>query len=241
MKKRKRRPEDRDNTERWLLTYADLITLLLGLFVILYASSKVDMKKFQEVMSAFGSLFGTDKSVGSVGTTRNSSPFPMSLPKFNGTRDLNDVERSLKAEIVKNGRANSVFITHNERGLTVHLLEDLLFETGKATLKTNSLSVLDSLAIILRYIPNDIRVEGHTDDVPIHNGLFASNWHLSVGRALNTAYYLIEKHSLVADRLSIVGYGEYRPLVTNDTAENRAKNRRVDIVIVDKNYKQQAS
>jgi len=235
MRKRQQQHEEHDNLERWLLTYADLITLLLGLFVILYASSNVDVKKFQEIISAFGSVFGGNKpSVIEQVSTGSLSP-----PGFNGTRDLNDVERLLRATIAKSGRANSMFLTHTERGLTVHILEDLLFETGKANLKANSVAVLDSLAIVLKNIPNNIRIEGHTDNVPIHNEMFASNWHLSVARALNSAYYLIQQHGLTPDKIAIVGYGEYHPIALNDTEEGRAKNRRVDIVIMDNNNKLQ--
>jgi len=125
-----------------------------------------------------------------------------------------------------------ITITENERGVTVHILEELLFASGSADLKLSSLTILDTLAQALRALPNDLRVEGHTDNVPINTAQFPSNWHLSVARALNVAYYLIERHGLTQERVSVVGYSEYQPLVPNTSTANRSRNRRVDIVII---------
>lgn len=99
-------------------------------------------------------------------------------------------------------------------------------------MKQASLPAMDTLAGVLRRLKNDLRVEGHTDNVPINTPQFPSNWHLSVARALNVAYYLIQRHGLLQERVSVVGYSEYRPLVPNDSPERRARNRRVDIVIL---------
>jgi chemotaxis protein MotB len=111
------------------------------------------------------------------------------------------------------------------------LLERLLFESGSAELKPEAKAVLDTIAEILKFLPNKIRIEGHTDDRPIKSARFPSNWHLSVARALNTAYYLMSK-GVNPEKISIAGYSEYRPIAPNDSEENRAKNRRVDIVII---------
>jgi chemotaxis protein MotB len=111
-------------------------------------------------------------------------------------------------------------------------MEELGFASGSADPKPSMLQVLDSLAAILKQLPHDVRIEGHTDDVPINTPLFRSNWHLSVARAVNVAYYLIEQHGLVPEKVSVAGYGEFRPLAPNTSEENRARNRRVDIVIM---------
>jgi chemotaxis protein MotB len=123
-------------------------------------------------------------------------------------------------------------VSTNERGVTVHIMEEMLFPSGSADLKQASLPAMDTLAGVLRLLKNDLRVEGHTDNVPINTTQFPSNWHLSVARALNVAYYLIERHGLTQERVSVVGYSEYRPLVANDSPANRSRNRRVDIVIL---------
>jgi chemotaxis protein MotB len=220
--------EEHGGQERWLLTYADLITLLLGLFVILYAMSKIDMKKYDQVVVALGGVFGSGDGV---------TPVKLKLTELQeGVPDViserarveNEIRRVLQLE----SKNLPVTVSQDERGVVVHIQEELLFPSGSADLKSGSLETLDRLADIFRTIPNDIRVEGHTDNVPIASRAFPSNWHLSVGRALNVGYYLIQKHKLNAEKISVVGYSEYRPIAPNTTAEDRARNRRVDIVIV---------
>ncbi len=129
---------------------------------------------------------------------------------------------------------NSIRLEENARGVTIHILDDVLFSSGSANLAEGSLTVLHRLAVMLKELPNDIRVEGHTDNVPISTSLFPSNWHLSVSRALNTAYYLINTEGLSPEKVSIVGYSEYKPIASNDTPDGKASNRRVDIVIIKK-------
>ena len=215
-----------DNDERWLLTYADLITLLLGLFVILYAMSKIDAGKYAEIVSAMEGVFGSPKGVmgGSMGAVEPS------VPSLQMERER--IASEIRSALHLDSRQQPISISENERGITVHIMEEMLFPSGSADIKNTSLITLDTLATVLRALPNDIRVEGHTDDVPISNSSFPSNWHLSVARAVNVGYYLIERHGLMPSKVSVVGYAEYRPLVPNDTPEHRAQNRRVDIVIV---------
>ena len=119
-----------------------------------------------------------------------------------------------------------------ERGLIIRFAEQVFFDLGQAILKPEALEILDSLADRLRDLPNPLRVEGHTDDWPIRTSSFPSNWELSVHRATNVVRHLIEENGFDPEKLSVAGYSEYRPIRTNDTAENRAMNRRVDIVIL---------
>ncbi len=232
--------EEHENGERWLLTYSDLITLLLGLFVILYASSQVDSGKFQQLMNAFENMFGTTGE-GGGGIMPNKGGLPIPMVGSNG-RSLVEIGRQITAAMqaarIKNNpntpdnsTAGNIMI--NERGLTVHLEEELLFETGRADLKKSSLDLLDTIAIIIADMPNELRMEGHTDNVPINTAQFPSNWHLSVARAMTTAYYLMERHHLRPEKISVVGYGEYRPIADNTSSEGRSKNRRVDLVILE--------
>jgi len=219
--------EPADNADRWLLTYADLITLLLGLFVILYGMSKIDAVKYSQVAAALGGVFGGEKSgvlSGKVGVL----PQEVNTLQQERSRIMNEIGRA----IGQTAKPGLVSMTQNERGVTVHLMEELLFNSGSAELKESSLRTIDALAEVLRQFPNDIRVEGHTDDIPIHTDRFPSNWHLSVNRALSAGFYMIKKHGLNPEKISVVGYSEYRPLVPNTSAENRTRNRRVDIVIV---------
>lgn len=203
-----------------MITYADLITLLLGLFIILYAMSSIDTGKYKGVVAALGSIFGSDSKIAVTGVDKI-----IPTPKDKLAEDLTKL-------ITMYNYNNSIRLEQNERGVTIHILEDILFPPGKATLSENSKLVLSRLAKILRNLPNDIRVEGHTDNIPINTPQYPSNWHLSVDRALSTAYYLIKYENLSPDKVSIVGYSEYRPIASNDLPETRALNRRVDIVIL---------
>lgn len=238
MARKGKKHEEHENHERWLITYADLITLLLGLFAVLYASSQVDMNKYRQIVAAFNQLFGGGgvlfggKGVLTVpapqrgGGESKESEFGFSVPK---TQEK--IQATLSSILKSNIKSNKILITSGAEGITVHLLERLLFESGSADLKPEAKAVLDTIAEILRLLPNDIRIEGHTDDRPIHTPKFPSNWHLSIARALNTAYYLMER-GVKPEKISIAGYAEFRPIAPNDTEENRAKNRRVDIVII---------
>jgi chemotaxis protein MotB len=140
-------------------------------------------------------------------------------------RDLNDI-------IDINSLGESVSIEDNQRGVTIRILDDILFKSGEADLDKRAKDVLKLIAGIIKKLPNDIRVEGHTDNVQIHTARFPSNWHLSITRALNTAYYLINTEEIDPDKVSVVGYAEYNPIADNSTPEGRAKNRRVDIRVI---------
>lgn len=215
---RTQKKNDDHGSERWLLTYADLITLLLGLFVILYGMSQVDSNKYSRVVQALGGMFGSG-----VMTEAGSSVLP---------NQREDIEARVRGAMYEDLQNQTVSVSQDARGVVVHLAEELLFPSGSATLKGASLSRLDLLGAVLKTLPNELRIEGHTDDVPINTAAFPSNWHLSVARAMTVGDYLMGRINLDPQRVTIVGYSQYKPLEPNTTPKNRAKNRRVDIVIV---------
>jgi chemotaxis protein MotB len=223
MQKKKKHGEH-VSSDRWLLTYADLITLLLGLFVILYAMSNIDKKKYDKWVVAFEGAFGRSTvdlktGVGDKGL-------------IDGITEQMRIQKMLKQALSVDGKNSALSVEIDERGVTIHIQEELLFPSGEAELKGSSYVMLDSLSVVLAKIPNDIRVEGHSDNIPINTPRYPSNWHLSVSRAMNTGYYLIDKHHVNPEKVSVVGYGEFKPLFPNTTPQNRAANRRVDIVIL---------
>ncbi len=219
--------EDHDK-DRYLITYADLITLLLGLFIILYAISNIDLNKYKKMMNVMGSIFGNEKvasaSAGVLPTTGKSAVISA----------LQKLKVKVSRVIKDNNLGDKFQVLENKRGVTLRIQDRLMFPSGKAKLNNNFKKILLQVAKILQTVKNDIRVEGHTDNVPIKSKLYPSNWHLSVARALNTAYFLIHEGGLNPDKISIVGYAAYRPIADNSTPEGRAKNRRVDIVIIKK-------
>jgi chemotaxis protein MotB len=168
-----------------------------------------------------GSFFGTESGV----TVQPKEANVIERPKDN-------LSNQLRKLIVDNNYSSSIQLEENERGITVHILDDVLFPPGTALVNESSKSVLTRLAEVIKSIPNDIRIEGHTDNSPINTARYPSNWHLSVDRALSTAYYLINEQGIDPDKVSIVGYSEYKPIVPNDSPTLRAKNRRVDLVIL---------
>ncbi|MBI3123080.1 MAG: OmpA family protein [Ignavibacteriales bacterium] len=206
--------------DRYLITYADLITLLLGLFIILYTISIIDVGKYKGIAAAFGNFLGNESVVPSKPEAK-----VVSGPK----ESLSD---QLSKLIAESDYSKAIQMEESERGIVVHILDDVLFSSGQAMLNEASKNVLKQLANVIKSIPNDVRIEGHTDNTPISTPRYPSNWHLSVDRALSTAYYLINEEGLDPDKVSIVGYAEYRPRDPNDTPEARAKNRRVDLVIL---------
>jgi chemotaxis protein MotB len=188
--------------------------------------SNIDMDKYAATVNTFGDIFGS--TAGDIKGVE--APIKNSLD-FKPAPSL--IER-LEQVVSENGYGAAIKLIQNERGITVSILDDILFASGKADLTTGPKNVLNKLSNVIRTIPNDLRIEGHTDNVPINSNTYPSNWHLSVARATNTAYYLMTEEGIPQGRVSIVGYSEYKPVAPNDTPEGRAQNRRVDIVILNK-------
>jgi chemotaxis protein MotB len=218
---------------RWLLTYADLITLMMAFFVIMYAMSKADTAKFNSLKASLAVAFKTDGAgVNPVFDHQGTTPLDkvMSLDgQTQETAEFQEVVRKIQ-ENVKDPRAVGFIV--DERGLTVRFLDNVLFDLGSSELRMDSYSLLDAVGDALKNSQRYMRVEGHADNLPINTAQFPSNWELSASRSIAVTRYLIEKHGMDPRRLSSLGYGEYRPLYPNTSEENRSKNRRVDIVIL---------
>lgn len=232
--RRKRRPEEHDNLERWLITYADLITLLLAFFIMMYTFSKQDSEKYREVTGHLRTIFTGGPAVASHGNKAGSAPFDVSFMAAGSTRE---VKRKLEQEISRigsNGIAGQkkISVANDQRGIVVQILDEAFFDPGKADLKEGAKKTLDLITPVISGLSNPVRVEGHTDNVPISTGEFRSNWELSARRATEVVRYLIERHNLSPGRVSAVGYAEYHPVAPNDTAENRSRNRRIEIILL---------
>jgi len=231
--RRRKKPEEHDNMERWLITYADLITLLLAFFIMMYTFSKQDTQKYREVTGHLKTIFTGGSSVGSRGGTTASAPFDVSLAPPGSSED---VKKRLEQEINKvegNGDEiqKKISVISDERGIVIRILDEAFFDPGKADLRQGAKKTLDRIAPVIRTVSNPVRVEGHTDNIPIATSEFRSNWELSVRRATEVIRYLIEKHALSPQRISAVGYAEYHPIAPNTTPENRSRNRRIEIIV----------
>ena len=182
----------------------------------------MDASKYESMMQNVGEYFGNE--------TFANSEFKTDF------LDLSDNKFSLKSSlqnfIDEYNVSNNIRLIENERGITISIMDNILFASGMAELSEQSKPILNKMALLLKTLPNDIRIEGHTDNVPINTPDFPSNWHLSIARATNTAYFLMNDLGLNQERVSVVGNSEFKPLAENDGAESRALNRRVDIVIL---------
>ncbi len=227
MRRKRKRPDDEENTDRWLLTYADLITLLLAFFVVMYSMSQIDNKKFGKVSDALNSILKGGTSVLKYQEEPTKNGFGLlKLGK------LRMVQQKIEEKFKQLGKNEALQTEITERGLVVHILESTLFDQGSAILKPRAMEVLDLIADLLQGRPNHIRVEGHTDDSPIQTPVYPSNWELSSARATTVVRYMADNYAIPPDRISALGYGMFRPVAPNNSIENRARNRRVDVVIL---------
>lgn len=228
---RRKRKKDDINTSAWMDTYADTITLLLTFFILLYSFSTTDNEKLKLIAAALkGQITGIPMKLEDVPDIDKEE-----AEQGIGEKSPYDVLVDEVTEIInKNGLTEIIKIREEDAGVVLQLSDSILFDLGKAEMKSDSTAVLDVISNILPNIENEIMVQGHTDNVPISSAQYKSNWELSTARAVNVIKYFIETKGFDPTRFSATGYGEYRPLVDNSTEANRAINRRVDILIVQK-------
>ena len=233
--RRRRRIERRPHTDRWLVSYADFITLLFAFFVVMYSAAQLDKRRAGKLATAIqtaflqhGSLPDKPAEVGGLAATGVPSKLPVgNTEEAEFSRLRNRIETALAGEIA----AGDVGVRQSGEGLVVSLREVGFFDSGSDKIKASSAGAFVRLASVLREANREIRIEGHTDNVPIHNSRFYSNWDLSVARATATVRLLIEDYAISPQLLGASGYAEYRPVASNATAEGRAANRRVDVVL----------
>lgn len=224
---RKKKKDDEIRTDGWMDTFADTMTLLLTFFILLYSISAVDSEKLKKLSEALQYSLTGDSSIEEV---QSIDDLKVELEK--GTK-YEDLAAKLNEIIEKNSLTDEIKIREEERGIVLQVDESILFDSGKAEIKDSSIHVLDTIAKIIQETDNEIVAEGNTDNVPINSATYRSNWELSTERALSIVRYLIENKNINPNRISLKGYGEFNPIVPNDTPENKAKNRRVDILVVE--------
>jgi chemotaxis protein MotB len=237
----RRRREEHANHERWLVSYADFMTLLFALFVVLFASSHHDKKTIQSVskavkqgfqeMGAFSSSDSAADNSRILGPTSTGEARPSTVPANAGI-DMIELQRKLHKALGKEIERQEVVLRMTPEGFVISLHELGFFDSGEARLMPGAGDKIKRIAEVLTQYGLDMRVEGHTDNVPIHNATFASNWDLSTARAMAVAMMLLNESGVDPQRISIAGYAQYHPSASNDTLEGRRANRRVDIVVV---------
>jgi chemotaxis protein MotB len=224
------REQSRAGQDRWLLSYADLVTLLLALFTTLYAASSMDSAKLAPIQTSIREAFDTPPIVEAV-AARGAIVPPVTV--VTGQTAHDELQLRLMKELADALRLERVDIQRDARGLVVTLPEDAAFGIGQTEISENAQAIIRRVAAAVAPTPNAIRIEGHTDDVPIRTARFQSNWELSTARASAVVAFMVEQDGFDPARLSAAGYGEFHPRVANDSDENRARNRRIDVVILD--------
>ncbi len=242
-----------ENHERWLVSYADFITLLFAFFVVMFATSQTDKAKATQVSEAVAKalenggiraamhevLGGTVdekgqgnammRGPGGTQTVKQPDPGPMPPPQV---AELLPSMKFLSGELASEIKAGKIELRLEPRGLVVSLKQAAFFPSGGDALTTASYASLQKVSAVLQSLPNPVRLEGHTDSIPIHTARFRNNWELSVARSIAMLNVLTDKYQLSAERFSVAGYADTAPVASNDTEEGRARNRRVDIVVL---------
>ena len=218
--------------ERWLLTYADMITLLMVFFIMMYTISTVNADKFRALAENLGMVLTGSPPAGIMEEGTNST-----VPELTGeAKHLADLQQALNEFIAREELGEQITVNLEERGLVVRFQTTVLFARGSADLTPEARRIIDRVGDRLNDLPNYIRVEGHSCDLPINTPQYPSNWELSTARATNVLQELISSCNISPERLSAIGYGEYRPRVPNINESSRQMNRRIDIVILRTKY-----
>ncbi len=249
MRRRRHTEEESDNTDRWLISYADFITLLFAFFVVMYSMSSINDGKYRVLSDTMVAAFNTPPKspdpiqIGAQQKSLRPVEDLLEKPEIIKVLPPPAVEQNQTARIARKIRAaiqplidkNLVKVNFDKLWVEMELNNSILFPSAEADLQPAAYKVLGKLAGVLKDLPNHIDVEGHTDNLPIRNERYRSNWELSAARAASVVQ-LLTRRGVDPTRLSAIGYGPYRPLVKNDSAANRRKNRRVVMVILaDKN------
>lgn len=221
----KKKHEEHENHERWLVSYADFITLLFAFFVVMYSTSSINEGKYRAVSESAQAAFNP--------SSLTSKKIEIGPKLSSGSRQTGKVEyiSAIKNVMREFEQSRKVVVFQNSRGIVIRITDTALFDSGKAEIKSEAVEAIDSLATTLTGIKRNIQIEGHTDNIPINSPIYPSNWELSSSRATSIVRRFVNM-GLEPSNLTAIGYGEYRPIAENDTAEGRSKNRRVDIVVL---------
>jgi chemotaxis protein MotB len=245
------REEEHENHERWLVSYADMVTLLMAFFMMLYGMSVLDLKKFADFKDGVAGFVGDGPAIeGGKGILANGTGVLDAMapvgregeggeaeaaPEVRGevTREnVDDLLREVQDRVHQAGLDGEVQLNVDPRGVVIYLPDNVLFDSGSALINVEGEPILNQMGEVLGHVDNVFLVEGHTDDVPTRGRRWPTNWELSAGRATSVLRYLVELRGVPSARAGAAGYADTRPRVPNDSQEHRAMNRRVEIVII---------
>lgn len=248
-RRKKKQHHEEEIPESWLLPYSDVLTLLLALFIVLFASSSVDATKFQSLSQSFNQVLSGGEGImelpnpiqendaeslkiiedGDSKQKEKSEQIAQQVEQL----ELENIQRKVNTYIQKENLSDKLDTSLNEEGLLVRIRDNVLFDSGSAQVRKQDIETARDISeLLVMNPPRDIIISGHTDNVPISNPQFASNWELSVMRAINFMKILLQNQQLDPSWFSTKGFGEFQPIAPNDSAEGRSQNRRVEILIM---------
>ncbi|WP_158736561.1 flagellar motor protein MotS [Alteribacillus sp. YIM 98480] len=245
MRRKEKKPQK--GSPKWMVTFSDMILLVLVFFVMLFSMSVIDAKKFEAIAESFQNRELLDALPSMVEFENpDQNPAQDDADSFNGLNsdqseeemDLDQLLHEVESYLENNNLSEHISATRDDRGVVLVLQEQLLFESGEAQILSEAEPFLNKVGTLLQSLPNLVKVEGHTDDRPISTYRYPSNWELSGARASSVIRYLVNNHSLKQNRFIATGYGETRPIAPNNSKENLRENRRVVIVISDPDFEQ---
>ncbi len=256
---RRREPESGGGAPEWMTTYSDLMTLLLTFFILLFSMATVDQNKFDEIAASLSYTMLNLKGSDSVLDSSNNSIIAFDYTKYDSEeaeakrkekyvedaeemvvnaeeklkeKELDEAKNDIRDTIEEQGISDKVQVVEEKDYLLIRIDQEIFFESGSADILSEGKIVLASLALSLREIENEIVISGHTDNVPMSNKRYETNWELSTARATNVLRYFVDAENLDPSSLTATGNGEYRPVGDNNTPEGRQKNRRIEIKIL---------
>jgi chemotaxis protein MotB len=243
---RRKKPPEHVNHERWLVSYADFITLLFAFFTAMYAISNADTAKLQKLMQSMASAFGgpeAGKAKPVMGASASQpfspqfqaapgSPVSLNIGRVTEEQVLKVIQDRVEKYLVRGIDEGKVKVVISDRGLIISIADEDLFRSGSAEINPAAYPMLSDIGLSLVDLPNYVRVEGHTDNTPVGGGPYPTNWELSSARASRIVRFLADRVRFPPERLCATGYGEYRPASTNGTPQGRAANRKVEIIVL---------
>lgn len=233
MSRKKQKKHEEEAGEAWLLPYSDLMTLLLAVFIVLFAASQIDVEKAKAMSEEFGESMMTEGYNLSKASMQQQEG---NVKTVSEADEMKELKEELDDKLERENLSASVTTSIDKRGLVISLNNAIFFDPGSAEIKKEHEKTLLEISEMLTVMDNFIRVEGHTDNVPMSSNLYPSNWDLSAARASNVVRLFYNNTNASPERLIAVGYGEYRPIADNSTEEGRAKNRRIDIILLSDKY-----
>ncbi|MDY0396997.1 flagellar motor protein MotS [Virgibacillus halophilus] len=235
MERKKIRKSKKNGSPKWMVTYSDMITLILVFFILLFSMSQIDLEKFKAITQSFNDRAILDQKSTEKGQENESDV--AAPPKNVQEESLEGLLQEVERYLAKNGLNDVITASRTRRGVVLILQERILFASGQADILTSGKPFLNKVGSLLQNIDNQVEVQGHTDSRPIKNYRYPSNWELSGARASSVIRYLIAQGNFTPSRFTAVGYADTRPAAANDSEDNWKKNRRVEIIILKKDAK----